>query len=1572
QHVVITDTSGVTASALDIARISSNYFDGIIDEVRLSNVVRSAFWIATEYNNQEDPGSFFSVGGEETPFTDLQVNAIDLYGNPIPNVNISMYENDNLIRTDIADENGSVIFEDLISIEEKYNFTVFMTSNIAPYYTIEINSTSEGILIGGASQVINLICNVSRNIFNVVDLDGIPVDSGWIIVGNSSNQIQNCTINNVGQATFRWLDIIPYDYNYTIWYHDLNYNPNKIILGSGDIIAPNSDVNVTVPLTTVNFTVLTHDAPITPLDGAKLILDNLNSGQSIVNLTTDINGTATLRWVDSSFISSNYSLMVSFYGQLWDFEIPELMTGRVGITNFTVTTSTAYTIQIHFAPTVLEELETQLVSLNPTDYIEAEWGTKIKLRALFNVTKVPAGFENLTGPTYADSISIQILDEGETLIQSVMMFKEDDYIGTHHGVVETDNLESKPGYILKIVAQKSGYVLPLDIIIILNIFKNNLRLNQSQNDDSPQSVYWQESIDLSVKPYGIISESFTLDYNIYNYTDHTFEFSIPEIKDHWNLSQITFNIYNISWNALPDDINITITLNGYGIYSIFNTSNHNGHNYALGTWTGIELDIDKSSLTGDNNFEFSIGGSFNGPIDIIADAVFIRDKINVQYSRFNITEVISLLPPGNGWAIKNITFELYNCYNTSNWSEVDPLNDINLNISTNEGIKYPLDSGSSGLGKLNIHDRIIYPLDNQFLFTIEANPDIMFDVTIKVEYIQELYQNQYLELFSLSITEESFNKGGTLHVNLMETEWIEDYARLEIDGITDYLLPSELAMNITINGQEYSINDVIPGEGIFSLESFDRNTIYSAFIETNQLVSFNLLFTVKYSRVVYYETKGIVTYYVKQEPGISGIVQYYEELGYYMQSIDTSLLDAEDYRINFTIVKDHYKSASKILDLSVESRLTLLNGSSGFYTTPAYIFIKDAVNFTFLYTDAVKGIKITDLTSQNYIWERREGVIVIDSGQGTLITTADNFYVLDLDTENLPVGTYVIIVTLGKKNYEYRYAIFTLIIEKRNFDISLSDNFKNNKVSVKQGKSVTIEIELKDNGNPVLNATILLKIGGKEYEFDYLENGTYILYFDTGGINAFFTSKTLNGIINISKEDYLSVEFTITIVVEMEEIFPGMPTFYFLLIVSAVVVFVGSIVTYRVYKHARIPEFVKKVRSVKKAIKGEDNISDSLMYRSKEVFIGEIVKNKWEKLKIPLENIVGSYLDKVQKISKVKRNISILGKVHDQKPIGLALMRWNERIGTEILAKYPEDMNISSKTLMQVYSTHEYSGEKGIITLMDGSLNIISYYTGPETGYYFLLILNIDDDPDVYEGGMADILHIIIQNLEEEAYLQLMPSLFHRLSVYPTFNEEQLYIFDYSDDIKRMIINILRDTGVVARSELVIWLKDTYKEGFIDIDAVLSDLMKRGIIKQISVKGMPSELILLTMDIFMLRIPPTELLENPVQRGLPTHLVKNYQNEVKRFFNEYHPTEEDNLKILNVISKPQVYETLKLLRTAIVTMRDLEKLRKKGVEDLYGVLKMLWDNEIIKVFQDENKNEYYALLSDFYLDKIFP
>jgi hypothetical protein len=43
----------------------TGYLGGIIDEVRLSNIARSADWLKTEYNNQNDPSSFYSVGLEE-------------------------------------------------------------------------------------------------------------------------------------------------------------------------------------------------------------------------------------------------------------------------------------------------------------------------------------------------------------------------------------------------------------------------------------------------------------------------------------------------------------------------------------------------------------------------------------------------------------------------------------------------------------------------------------------------------------------------------------------------------------------------------------------------------------------------------------------------------------------------------------------------------------------------------------------------------------------------------------------------------------------------------------------------------------------------------------------------------------------------------------------------------------------------------------------------------------------------------------------------------------------------------------------------------------------------------------------------------------------------------------------------------------------------------------------------------------------------------------------------------------------------------------------------------------------
>jgi hypothetical protein len=62
-----TDTASI--GVLNYFWGSADWFKGTIDEVRISNIVRTNDWIITEYNNQKDPTTFYTIVGEEiNPF----------------------------------------------------------------------------------------------------------------------------------------------------------------------------------------------------------------------------------------------------------------------------------------------------------------------------------------------------------------------------------------------------------------------------------------------------------------------------------------------------------------------------------------------------------------------------------------------------------------------------------------------------------------------------------------------------------------------------------------------------------------------------------------------------------------------------------------------------------------------------------------------------------------------------------------------------------------------------------------------------------------------------------------------------------------------------------------------------------------------------------------------------------------------------------------------------------------------------------------------------------------------------------------------------------------------------------------------------------------------------------------------------------------------------------------------------------------------------------------------------------------------------------------------------------------
>jgi len=136
-------------------------------------------------------------------------------------------------------------------------------------------------------------------------------------------------------------------------------------------------------------------------------------------------------------------------------------------------------------------------------------------------------------------------------------------------------------------------------------------------------------------------------------------------------------------------------------------------------------------------------------------------------------------------------------------------------------------------------------------------------------------------------------------------------------------------------------------------------------------------------------------------------------------------------------------------------------------------------------------------------------------------------------------------------------------------------------------------------------------------------NGIYEYSLSTSDINAFFAAQVLNGEIIITKDNFTSQSIQVNIFINMSEIFPGFPMFYFLMIVIGIAAVAGSLVAYRQIQRARIPTFVKKASAMKKEIKGRKSISESLLYPSKEEYIVKKFGDKWDMLGLSLEDILG-------------------------------------------------------------------------------------------------------------------------------------------------------------------------------------------------------------------------------------------------------------------------------------------------------------------------------------------------------------
>ncbi|MFW9828301.1 MAG: hypothetical protein ACFFEY_11980 [Candidatus Thorarchaeota archaeon] len=380
-------------------------------------------------------------------------------------------------------------------------------------------------------------------------------------------------------------------------------------------------------------------------------------------------------------------------------------------------------------------------------------------------------------------------------------------------------------------------------------------------------------------------------------------------------------------------------------------------------------------------------------------------------------------------------------------------------------------------------------------------------------------------------------------------------------------------------------------------------------------------------------------------------VRFYADpvnIGFYTFALYTS--DAQTTGLKVITISasfENYTTQSNfIVYLNILERKTTLNDQSeDLYYISSRMYVQDQISFVLTYRDSSTTNIIGDLTISNYVWEElyENGTNVPGSyGSGNLIRNLNDSYTLDFNTERKPVGYYFLYVTLKKENYEQKNAFIYLEIMLRKFTITIQEPElgSSNQITLNKGVDLDFEIQLWDDtrDEELLNATVKFNFRGINYTLNPIlaEPGTYNATILTRNINTFLTAQTFAGTLYVSAANFTKQEITITITVKMEEIFPGMPTLYFIIIIVSSVGIVGSVVAYRVIQQARIPKHVKKIRKVKGLIKSKKTITEMVSVPSKEQIMAKLFGSSWKEIGLSIEEALGISDLKKKSLTKEK------------------------------------------------------------------------------------------------------------------------------------------------------------------------------------------------------------------------------------------------------------------------------------------------------------------------------------------------
>ncbi len=340
-------------------------------------------------------------------------------------------------------------------------------------------------------------------------------------------------------------------------------------------------------------------------------------------------------------------------------------------------------------------------------------------------------------------------------------------------------------------------------------------------------------------------------------------------------------------------------------------------------------------------------------------------------------------------------------------------------------------------------------------------------------------------------------------------------------------------------------------------------------------------------------------------------------------------------------------------------------------------------------------------------------------------------------------------------------------------------------------------------------------------------------------------------------------------------------------------------------------------------------------------------------------------------------------------PHGFIITEWTEDQGLIVKLSYPEDLAIDLDDMMRIFYAHiTGAGAAGnvLVRLEKARSNVSSFFTGLESDMPVMinLMLELGEDPEMFgEAVLQEINQDLVKYLRQmsiniaqsyeivktiKLYLRNTLILLDRLK---NLSKEQRLAQIYTSEKARTILEALQERSL-SRRELQGIIEEKLQKIIPNIEYVLDPFIKTGLVMQDWVEGDTDITLFLLTDFTIFRSPVSKLVED-AKKNLPTpEVASKYLEEVTKFFSNYKPNFEDNLKIAGTLMNPDNYDYITLFRERPYPINKIPKGPGESLDQIGTYLKGMEENQILKVIRDSKETLWVFLLTDIVVHTFYP